>query len=1000
MRRILPIFFSVLFVVTACVQVPPPPLPATMAPTSIATSAATMAPTSIATSAATSPTPTAIPLPTTPAPSATPASPKPATAAPTDLMERLPLDSAIRTGVLDNGLTYYIRRNTEPAKRAELWLAVNAGSVMEDDGQKGLAHFLEHMMFKGTQRFPSQALFDFLEGIGMKFGPEINAYTSFDETVYTLQIPTDREADVSKALDLLHDWAGAATLSSQDFDKERGVIVEEWRLRDKTAAGRMQDKIVPMLLGDSQYAKRLPIGDMEIIRNAPVETLRAFYQKWYRPDMMAVIAVGDFDVDKVESLIRERFSKLPEADANAAPRPAFDVPARAGTSALVVKDPENPDTVVSIYQSRPSRTLETVGDYRELLLDYLVSMMLNQRYAEVAQQADAPFLQAYAGNDSLVRPTDVYGLFAIVQEDKALAGLDALMTDFERARRYGFTEGELERVKQDILRFYESADKERKTSDSSSYANEYVQLFLNKIASPGIGYEYPLVQRLLPGISLDDANRRIAGLVTPDNRAIIVQAPEKADLKLPTEAELTAAVDAVEAKKLEPYIDQVAQTVLLDQKPAPAAIVSETTLPSLGVTEFTLANGVRVIMKPTTFKKDEVLFSATSPGGSSLVDDADYPEAAIADSWINNSGVDNLTETELTKLLSGKLVGVSPVIDELNEGFAGNASPDDLETALQLVYLYGTRPRSDDNSFQVLRDQLKTSLKNRSLTPESGFQDALNEILCGKSVRCGPLPLDQVDALDEKRAFDIYRDRFADFSDFTFTFVGSFDPEALKTLARTYLGNLPSTGRKETWRNVRAELPTTVVEKTVHKGLDERARTRIEFTGPISPTLENEVMLDVLENVLDLRVIDELRQQLSGTYSPQAATGWERLPVPTYRVIIDFVSDPKRVEELTQAVFNLLEDVRTQGPSEVDMNKAKEQARLAHRKAMEENSFWLTQLQDHLATRGDDGSDILQYEKVLAAVTLEDVQQAAQTYLPADRYVRVVLYPEKFDEKG
>ncbi len=392
-------------------------------------------------------------------------------------------------------------------------------------------------------------------------------------------------------------------------------------------------------------------------------------------------------------------------------------------------------------------------------------------------------------------------------------------------------------------------------------------------------------------------------------------------------------------------------------------------------------------MKPTTFKKDEVVFSATSPGGNSLVTDADYPEAAIAASWINNSGVGDLTETELTKLLSGKLVSVSPVIGELKEGFRGSASPDDLETALQLVYLYATRPRSDDNSFQVLRDQLETSLKNRSLTPESGFEDALNEILCGKSVRCGPLPLDQVDALDQKRTFDIYRDRFADFSDFTFTFVGNFDVDTLKTLAQTYLGNLPSTGRKETWRNVRVELPTTVVEKTVHKGLDERARTRIVFTGPISPTLENEVVLDVLENVLDIRVIDELRQTLGGTYSPQAATRWEMLPKPTYDAIIDFVSDPKRVDELTQAVFSLLEDLRTNGPSETDVNKAKEQARLAHQKAMEENSFWLAQLQDHLTTPGDDGSDILRYEKALAAVTARR-HSAGRADIPAARPLR------------
>ncbi len=340
------------------------------------------------------------------------------------------------------------------------------------------------------------------------------------------------------------------------------------------------------------------------------------------------------------------------------------------------------------------------------------------------------------------------------------------------------------------------------------------------------------------------------------------------------------------------------------------------------------------------------------------------------------------------------------MISELREGFRGSASPDDLETALQLVYLYATRPRSDDAIFQVLRNQLEASLKNRSLTPESGFEDALNEILCGKSVRCGPLPLAEVSALDQKRALDIYRDRFADFGDFTFTFVGNFNVEQVKSLAQSYLGNLPATGRKETWRNVRAALPATVVERTVHKGLDEKARTRLVFTGPITPTLQNDVVLDVLENVMDLRVIAVLRESLSGTYSPQAATRWEMLPEPTYRAIIDFVSDPTRAEELTEAAFDVIEEIQTKGPAEVDVSKAKEQARLAYRKATEENSFWLAQLQEHLTTPDDDGSDILRYEEVLASITAQDIQQAARERLPLDRYVKVVLYPEKFDEKG
>ena len=430
----------------------------------------------------------------------------------------------------------------------ELWLAVDAGSVMEDDDQKGLAHLLEHMLFNGTKRFPSAALLDFLEGIGMKFGPEINAYTSFDETVYNLQVPTAKVEDLAKAFDVLQDWAGAVTLAPADIDKERGIIVEEWRLRDKSAAGRMQEKIVPMLLGKSRYAERLPIGDMEVIRNAPAETVRRFYEQWYRPDLMAVVAVGDFDVDQVEKMIQERFSKLTPPAGQPLARPSYDVPAQPGTRTLVVKDPEFPVTVLSVFQSRPARSLETVGDYRDLLIDYLVTIMLNGRYAELAQQADAPFLGASADSDTLVRPVDSYELSAQVKDEKILEGLEALLTEFERAQRHGFVATEADRAKQDILRFYESAYKERDTSESDRYANEYVDLFLKKTASPGIAYEYDLVQRLLPGITLDEINKRIANLVTADNRAIFVQAPDKADLKLPAESELTAVVDAVQAK--------------------------------------------------------------------------------------------------------------------------------------------------------------------------------------------------------------------------------------------------------------------------------------------------------------------------------------------------------------------------------------------------------------------------------------------------------------------
>lgn len=950
MRRLLPILFVILFALSACVPIPPLP-------------------------------------------------PNPQATQTAELRQWLPLDPAIRAGKLDNGLTYYVRANPEPTDRAELRLVINAGSVLEEDDEQGLAHFLEHMLFKGTERFPGPALIDFLESIGMKFGPDLNAYTGFDETVYMLHVPIEKPENLAQGLDVLRDWAGAATLAPADFEKERGVIVEEWRLGEESASGRMQDKIVSMLLGDSRYARRLPIGDMEVIRNAPVERLAAFYRKWYRPDLMAVVAVGDFDVNEVEQSIRVRFSNLPTVAADATERPAFEVPARSGTHALIVTDPENPYTTMSVFQARPAQGLRTVGDYRRLLVDGLVSDMLNQRYSEVAQKADAPFLWASVGGGSLVRSTDMVDLSAVVDEEKTLVGLDALMTEFERARQHGFTPGELERAKQDMLAAYESADKERETSESAGYADEYVDLFLNETASPGIAYENRLVKRLLPGITLDEANRWIAALVAPGDRAILVQGPDKAGLKLPTEAELIATVEAAAAKQLEPYVDRLSQDRLLTEIPLPAAIVSEKALPELGVTDITLANGVRVVMKPTTFKKDEVLFSATSPGGDSLVSDEDYPEATLAASWIESSGIANLPQTELNKLLAGKLAYASPSIGELSEGFSGSSSAADVETALQLVYLYATQPRADDDAFKVLQDQLRTGLKNRMLEPESALQDALAEIFCGTGVRCRPLTLAEVDGLDKARAVAIYRDRFADFSDFTFTFVGNFDLPTLKRLVQIYLGNLPSTGRRETWRDVRPPLPTEKIDRTVRKGIDDRARVTLEFTGPLTPTLETEAVIDVLGNVLEMRVIDELRQKLGGAYSPQAGIGWDVLPDPTYSASIEFVSDPKRVEELSQAVFAMLTDLRVRGPAEGDVKKAKEQARQGYREMLEENWFWLWELEARLTTPGDDVRRILRYEDALAAVTPEQVREAARACLPADRYVKVALFPENVGER-
>ena len=930
--------------------------------------------------------------------------PVPASAAPEaelpagpNLNDPLPLDPAVRVGKLDNGLTYYVQRNTEPANRAELWLAVNAGSVLEEDDQQGLAHFLEHMLFNGTRRFPEQDLIAYLESTGMEFGPDINAYTSFDETVYMLQVPTDQDEILVKAFDVLEDWAGSATLSPEEIDKERGVILEEQRLRDQNADGRIDAKVWPVLSASSPYTNRLPIGDLDVIRNAPPEAIRRFYETWYRPDLMAVVAVGDFDVDRIETLIKEHFSSLPEAT-NPTERPSFDIPTQEQPRVLIVTDPEYPYTELSITTVHPSHPILSAGDFRDWLVSDLFDTMLNGRLEEISRKPDAPFLYAWARSQDLARPAETYALQAQVSAGEVLAGIEALLTEVERVRKHGFTETELKRAKQDLLRAYDRYYLERENIDSRAFADGYVDHFLTGGASPSVELLAQLARQLVPDISIDEVSALAFDRASDRGRVLVVTAPEQAKAKLPSEDALAGVFDAVAAKAVDPYVDQVAGAAgLMAEPPAPVAIVAERTVPELGVTEITLANGVRVIMKQTDFRENEVIFSATSPGGSSLVADTDFPEADAAAYLVSQSGIGELSQTELQKLLSGKTVGVAPGVFELSEGFSGYAATEDLETAMQLIHLYATQPRLDPAFVEDFKKQARADLVNRQADPYAVFEDALKEALYGNSIRRGVLPLPEIERLDATRSLEIYRERFGDTSDFTFTFVGNFDEEELKQLAQRYLGALPAAGRQESWNDVTPALPGGVVEKDVKKGQDQQSLVQLVFTGPISATEQVQVQLEALERVLDIRLRDALREELSGTYAPFVAANLSTLPQPRYSVSIGFGTDPNRVDELVNAMFQAIGDLKANGPTEEEVTTVQEQLRRNREEAQESNDFWLSQLEYYFTTPGEDPMDILGYDRWVNAVTPGDIQDAARATLPDDRYVKVVLYPEKLD---
>ena len=914
---------------------------------------------------------------------------------PEHLQRKLPVDPKATVGTLDNGLRYYIRENRKPEKRAELRLVVNAGSVLEEDDQRGLAHFVEHMAFNGTKHFAKQELVDYLESIGMSFGPDINAYTSFDETVYMLQVPTDSAEILETAFLILEDWAHNVTFDSVEVEKERGVVIEEWRLR-RGAGARLRDKQFPILFKGSRYAERLPIGQKEILESAPREALVRFYRDWYRPDLLAVIAVGDFDAERIEKLIRRHFEALTPQGA-VRPRPAYPVPDHQETLFAIASDVEATGSNVSVYYKLDPEPEGTEGDYRRLLLEGLYNAMLNNRLRERLQSPEPPFLYGFSSKFSLIRTKDAYVLGAAVRDNGVETGLEALLTEARRVRLYGFTPGELMREKAEMLRGIEQAYKERDKTESDRYAAEYTRNFLTGEPIPGIEYEFMLYNKYLPGIALEEAHGLATRWIRDVNRVILVSLPEKEGVRVPTEADLLAVFDRVEEKQILPYAEAVPDQPLVPRKPRGSDVTAERQIEALGLTEWTLGNGVKVVLKPTDFKNDEVLCTAFSPGGHSLVPDSLYVSAVSAAAIIKEGGVGAFDKIALQKKLAGKLVSVSPWIGELQEGMSANASPEDLETLFQLVYLYFTAPRKDSTAFLSYRNRIKGFIANRHASPEAAFQDTIQVTMSNYHFRARPWSEALLEEMNLEHAFRIYQDRFADASDFTFFFVGNFDPDSLRPLVQTYLGGLPSLGRKETWRDVGKRAPTGVVKKVVRKGLEPKSRVSLIFTGPFEWSQKNRHVLRSLAEVLQIKLREVLREDLGGTYGVGVWPSMSHFPSGEYSLTISFGCAPERVEELLASVFQQIDSLKTYGTTEKYVAKVREQQLRSYETNLKRNGFWLNNLRSYYF-HGEDVHRILAYPEVVEAFTLEELQRAAQRYLDTEHYAQFVLYPETFGQ--
>ncbi|MCK4548672.1 MAG: insulinase family protein [Candidatus Krumholzibacteria bacterium] len=910
-----------------------------------------------------------------------------------DLKDPVPFDPDIKIGKLDNGLTYYICRNAEPQARAELRLVIDAGSILEDEDQLGLAHFVEHMAFNGTTHFAKNELIDYLESIGMKFGSDINASTSFDETVYKLHVPTDSIGQLKDAFLVLEDWAHGITFDQEEIDKERGVIIEEWRGR-LGARKRIMYRHYPVLFRDSRYAEHLPIGKLEVIENASAETLKRFYNDWYRPDLMAVMAVGDFDPEMIEDLIEKHFSNL-EKRVSPRPRKIYPVPDHDEPLYSIVTDPEATGNSISIFYKSDPVKIETVGDYRRFLQRRLFYIMFKDRLIELGRNPDPPFLSAGAGKRQIIRSKSTFSLGASVEDNGFDRGLEALLTEAERVRRFGFTQLELDLNRKKLERFIERIYDRREKNHSWVIISQYVRHYLKGTPVPGPVNEKMLYDELLPGIELDEVNQLIGGWMSGGSRVILVSAPEKEGLDVPSEGDISAVFAAVIEKEITPYEFEVPDVPLLAEKPEPGSIVSESRHDKVGVTEWTLSNGVRVLMKPTDFLEDACNMNAFSPGGHSLVGNEDYLSASFAGGLVSGSGVGPFNKMELHRMLAGKIAGVRPYIGTLTEGFGFRAAAKDIETVFELLYLYATEPVISEDAYESTIAKVKGNIQNDSASPEKAMQDTLSVTLADYHFRKRPFTEEMIGEIDKDKALSIYRDRFADFGDFTFVLVGNIDPDSLRPLVETYIGGLPSTGRVETWRDLEKNQPRGVIKKTIHMGIEPKSRVTIVFPGEFDEwTKETRYVLDSTAKALGIMLREVMREDMGGTYGVSVFSYDSPLPRPKYGFYISFGCDPDRVDEMVAAVFDQIKLLKEEGPGSERILKIKEIQTRTWEKRVRLNAFWSREIH-YSIFYGIDLDTILDYPGYVKALSEEKIRETAVRYLDFENYVQIVLMPEE-----
>ncbi len=911
-----------------------------------------------------------------------------------DLNSKVPIDPDIKIGKLSNGMTYYIKKNAKPEKRVEMRLVVNAGSIQENDNQLGLAHFVEHMCFNGTKHFKKSELIDFLEKAGVKFGAHLNASTSFDETIYMLQLPSDKPELLDKGYLVLEDWASNVLFDDVEIEKERGVIIEEWRL-GLGANERMQQKYIPVILKGSIYAERNPIGKKEIIETFKPQVLKDFYKDWYRPDLMAVVVVGDVNIEDAEKKIKQHFEKITLVN-NARPHIEYDIPDNEEPLVSVASDKESQYSVIQLFYKHQNEDPTTVGAYRNNIKGQIYSEILNARINEITQKPDAPFM--FAGSNYggfLGRSKSAYTSFAMSKENKINESLEIILAENEKVKNFGFTKTEFDRAKKSLLAQYEKMAAESDKTESAGFAEEFIRNFLEKESIPGIKKENEYVKTFVPEISIEEINALAKKWITDKNMAVLVLVKEGENIKIPTESELLDIIKASKTKKYEAYVDLTSNTPIMATKPVAGKVITKTENKDFGITELTLANKVKVILKPTDFKNDEILFTAFAPGGRSAFPDNEIMAATFMASVMNTSGFADFDMIALNKALAGNTAKLRLVSGDLNHGLSGNSSPKDFETLLQLNHQYFTSARKDSNAFKTFVSMVENQIKFMSANPEMAFYDKLSELTSSNNPRVFNIPkVEKVKSLTLDQTYNVYQKMFKTANDYTFVIIGNFEIDKIIPLIETYLGSLPVSTEKRSWIDRKIEFPKGKTEAAVNKGKEPKSSVALAFNGSATWNDKNNIISRLLSQALSIKLRESMREDQGGVYGVRANIGLTKFPKATYDINVSWGCSPENVDKLVNTVFEEMKKIADNGPTDVDIEKSKETLIKERETQVKENQYWLEYIKNR-TFMGEKLLSLEQVQSIVKQITKSDLQKAAKSYFTPDHYVKVVLMPEE-----